>query len=301
MAGDQYHRRRCRRSGPVELLSELKTALFAEIYIDQGPARSPTRPGRPRLCSRSPQAGAAIPATQVRPDVFLAADDRSLARPLPAHGMADPLPAGRYRGRTVLMWVMQIIGPVGFYGFASIAPIVLLAKGFDLSHSLMYSALTALGYPLGSLVSVYLIERIERRTLLIVVAMFGVAFGLATNITLVIAAGVMTTISTSRQSNFTQTYKRSCSPPPTAAPPSACRMQFPAWSAPCCRWAPARGRRAGALYTCCALLLAGMALAIGYSDRPPTTNSSTQTQSETRSESLGLNHSMRPRASKPLD
>jgi putative MFS transporter len=92
----------------------------------------------------------------------------SLARLLPAPGMADPLPAGRYRGRTVLMWVMQIIGPLGLYGFASIAPIVLLAKGFDLSHSLMYSALTALGYPLGSLVSVYLIERIERRTLLIV-------------------------------------------------------------------------------------------------------------------------------------
>jgi hypothetical protein len=114
--------------------------------------------------------------------------------------MADPLPAGRYRRRTVLMWVMQIIGPVGFYGFASIAPIVLLAKGFDLSHSLMYWALTALGYPLGSLVSVYLIERIERRTLLIVstlaVAVFGVAFGLATNITSVIAAGVATTIST---------------------------------------------------------------------------------------------------------
>jgi MFS family permease len=176
-----------------------------------------------------------------------------------------------------------------------------------LSHSLMYSALTALGYPLGSLVSVYLIERIEPRTLLIVstlaVAVFGVAFGLATNITLVIAAGVMTTIST---------VVSPTSPKPTSGvvlhrqprhrhrlavcslPPGRRRVAVG-------RPDPARGRRAGALYTCCALLLAGMALAIGYSDRPPTTNSSTQTQSETRSESLGLNHSMRPRASKPLD
>jgi putative MFS transporter len=84
------------------------------------------------------------------------------------------------------MWVMQIIGPIGFYAFASIAPIVLLAKGFDLAHSLTYSALTALGYPLGSLLSVYLTERFERRSPLITstlaVAVFGVVFGVASNI-----------------------------------------------------------------------------------------------------------------------
>jgi len=103
--------------------------------------------------------------------------------------VADPLPSGRYRRRTVLMWVMQIASPIGFYGFASIAPIVLLAKGFDLAHSLTYSALTALGYPLGSLVSVYLTERVERRSLLIASTLasgvFGLAFGLASSISVV--------------------------------------------------------------------------------------------------------------------
>lgn len=125
--------------------------------------------------------------------------------------IAYPPPANRYRRRTVLMWVMQIASPVGFYAFASIAPIVLLAKGFDLAHSLTYSALTAVGYPLGSLVSVYLTERVERRTLLITstlaAGVFGLAFGLASTISLVIAAGFATTISTVMQSNFTHIYQ----------------------------------------------------------------------------------------------
>ena len=139
---------------------------------------------------------------------------KSFAAPPPA--IADPPPsgpppAGRYRRRAVLMWVIQIASPVGFYAFASIAPIVLLAKGFDLTHSLMYSALTALGYPLGSLVSVYLTERVERRTLLIAstlaAAVFGVAFGLAADITVVVAAGIATSVSTVMQSNFTHIYQ----------------------------------------------------------------------------------------------
>jgi putative MFS transporter len=144
----------------------------------------------------------------------VAAPPAEPAAPPPA--IADPPPsgpplAGRYRRRAVLMWVMQIASPVGFYAFASIAPIVLLAKGFDLTHSLMYSALTALGYPLGSLVSVYLTERVERRTLLIAstlaAAVFGVAFGLAADITVVVAAGIATSVSTVMQSNFTHIYQ----------------------------------------------------------------------------------------------
>jgi putative MFS transporter len=101
---------------------------------------------------------------------------------------------------------MWVVNPVGFYTFASIAPIVLLAKGFDLAHPLTYSAMTALGYPLGSLTSVYLTERVERRTLLIA-ATFGIVFGLGANVVLVIGAGVATTISTVVQSNLVHIYQ----------------------------------------------------------------------------------------------
>jgi putative MFS transporter len=129
--------------------------------------------------------------------------------PLAAHGSVPP--SGRYRGRRALMWMMWILQPIGFYGFASIAPIILLAKGFDLSHSLTYAALTALGYPIGSLLSVSLTERLERRSLLIgstlASAVFGIAFGVATTPALIVAFGVAVTMSNVINSNSIHIYQ----------------------------------------------------------------------------------------------
>ncbi|HEY4023694.1 MAG TPA: MFS transporter [Pseudonocardiaceae bacterium] len=120
-------------------------------------------------------------------------------------------PDDRYGRRNLLVWVMWILQPIGFYTFASIAPLVLLAKGFDLSHSLAFSALTALGYPLGSLVSVFLTERSERRTLLVAstlaTAAFGVAFGLASGSVLIIVAGALTSVSSVVQNNIQHIYQ----------------------------------------------------------------------------------------------
>jgi len=201
--------------------------------------------------------------------------EREVAPALPAApaappaAIADPPPAATYRRRAVLMWVMQIASPVGFYAFASIAPIVLLAKGFDLAHSLMYSALTALGYPLGSLVSVYLTERVERRTLLIVstlaAAVFGVAFGLATNITVVVIAGIATSVSTVMQSNFTHIYQaelfhttnRSTA---IGIPYAASRLVGALLPLAALSLLAAIG--SSGLYTCCAILLGASALTI---------------------------------------
>ncbi len=116
-----------------------------------------------------------------------------------------------YRRRSVLLWAMWICGPIGFYGFASIAPIVLRAKGFDVAHSLTYAALTAIGYPLGSLLSVYLTERVPRRTLLIVsslsVGAFGLVFGTTNSAGLILAAGTASTLSTVVQSNISHIYQ----------------------------------------------------------------------------------------------
>ncbi|WP_429423634.1 MFS transporter [Nocardia sp. GAS34] len=141
-------------------------------------------------------------------------------RPLPAppevvltaaEAAAAPLSPATYRLRAILVWVMQTLGPIGFYGFATIAPLVLLAKGYDVAHSLTYSALSAIGYPLGSLVSVYLTERFERRALLIasslVFAASGLAFGFASTSALVLVAGFATTLSSVVQSNVTHIYQ----------------------------------------------------------------------------------------------
>ena len=132
--------------------------------------------------------------------------------PAPANHAAptrSPLPS-RYSQRKLLLWLMWVLQPIGFYGFAAIAPVVVLAKGFDLSHSLTYSALHSVGFPLGSLISVYLTDRVERRRLLVAatlaVALFIVSFGFAAAPALIIAFGVATTMSLVVQSNIIHTY-----------------------------------------------------------------------------------------------
>jgi putative MFS transporter len=75
-----------------------------------------------------------------------------------------------YRSRTIMLWIFQILQTVGYYGFGSMAPLVLTAKGFTITDSLGYAALTYIGYPVGSLLSIPLVERFERKHLIVVSA-----------------------------------------------------------------------------------------------------------------------------------
>jgi putative MFS transporter len=108
--------------------------------------------------------------------------------------------SGVYAKRTTMLWIFQILQTVGYYGFGSLAPIVLTAKGFSVVSSLGYVALSFLGYPIGSLISVPLVERFERKWLIvgsaILIALFGLSFGFATSpVILVISGFLLTTVS----------------------------------------------------------------------------------------------------------
>jgi MFS transporter, putative metabolite:H+ symporter len=105
-----------------------------------------------------------------------------------------------YRSRSVMLLIFQILQTVAYYGFGTLAPLVLVAKGFDVTQSLGYAALTFAGYPLGSLLSVPLVERFERKYLIIAsalgIAVSGIVFAAATNVALIVVAGfVLTAIS----------------------------------------------------------------------------------------------------------
>jgi putative MFS transporter len=131
--------------------------------------------------------------------------------PRPHHSQPHPrLLRPPLLGRTVLACLIELLGPVGFYGFASIAPLVLLDKGFGVVESLGYSALTALGYPLGALLLMPLADRFQRRTLTIVsssgVALVGIVFGMAESAWLIVAAGATTTVLSVVQATVSRTY-----------------------------------------------------------------------------------------------
>ncbi|QIS13793.1 MFS transporter [Nocardia arthritidis] len=98
-----------------------------------------------------------------------------------------------YRGRTALFSAVMILQVFGYYGFGTLAVLVLQAKGFAIVTSLSYLAVTYLGYPLGSLIAVPLMERVERKYLVMATAMlmavFGLLFGYATSVPLILVAG----------------------------------------------------------------------------------------------------------------
>ena len=72
-----------------------------------------------------------------------------------------------------MLGVFHLFQPFGYYGFGTLAALVLVSRGYDVTSSLLFTALSFIGYPLGSLISVPLLKRFERKYLVMtsVVAM----------------------------------------------------------------------------------------------------------------------------------
>ncbi|MFF9781263.1 MFS transporter [Streptomyces nigrescens] len=118
---------------------------------------------------------------------------------------------GEQRRRTVMWWIFQVLQTVGYYGFGSLAPVVLTAKGHTVTESLLYAALSFCGYPIGSALSIPLIDRTERRTLIIASALgiagCGLAFGFATATWAIVTFGFLLTVCSNVFSNAFHVYQ----------------------------------------------------------------------------------------------
>jgi putative MFS transporter len=79
-----------------------------------------------------------------------------------------------------MLSVFHIYQAVGYYGFGTLVPLVLASKGYSIVTSLTYTSLTFIGYPLGSALSLPIVERIDRRWLIVGSAflMSGLGLGL---------------------------------------------------------------------------------------------------------------------------
>jgi putative MFS transporter len=119
--------------------------------------------------------------------------------------------AARWRRRTVMLWIFQCLQTLGYYGFGTLVPLILTAKGYDVVTSLAFSSLTFIGYPIGSLLSIPIIERIERRTLIIgsalAMTVLGLAFGFSSNTATILIAGFLYTAASNVFSNAYHVYQ----------------------------------------------------------------------------------------------
>jgi MFS transporter, putative metabolite:H+ symporter len=104
-----------------------------------------------------------------------------------------------YLGRTSMLVVFQFFQTVGYYGFSSWVPTLMIATGITTTLSLRYSFLIALSAPLGPLLAMSIADRTERKWQIVAsaicIAVFGLLFAGLRNPAWLVACGVMLTCS----------------------------------------------------------------------------------------------------------
>jgi MFS transporter, putative metabolite:H+ symporter len=107
--------------------------------------------------------------------------------------------AARYRGRTLMLSVFNAAQAIGFYGFNSWIPTLLIARGINITRGLEYAFIIALSQPLGPLLGSFFADRIERKHQIIAglsgMAVMMAAFAVATSPAALIAIGIAFTLS----------------------------------------------------------------------------------------------------------
>ncbi len=118
----------------------------------------------------------------------------------PIQKAASPKSAksGVWKPHIAMLCVFQIFQTVGYYGFGTMVPLVLAHKGFSVLASLEYTTIAFLGYPIGSALSLLVVERIDRRVLIMLsaaaMAGFGLALGFATSAVMIGVTGILYTL-----------------------------------------------------------------------------------------------------------
>ncbi|MEX3959062.1 MFS transporter [Trinickia sp. EG282A] len=116
-----------------------------------------------------------------------------------------------YGKRYLMLTVFHLFQAFGYYGFGTLASLVVKSRGFNVTDSTLFMALSFLGYPVGSLLSIPLLNWIERRTLVIAailsIAAFGLGFAYSGNAALILAFGVLTTCASNVFSNAYHVYQ----------------------------------------------------------------------------------------------
>jgi putative MFS transporter len=103
-----------------------------------------------------------------------------------------------YRRRTLTMLLFNLFQAIGFYGFASWVPTLLVAKGITATHSLLYAFVIAASNPFGPLIGMTFADRIERKTLVVLsalaIAVCGALFAMQTAPAMLMLFGVLITL-----------------------------------------------------------------------------------------------------------
>ncbi|RFU44821.1 MFS transporter [Paraburkholderia sp. DHOC27] len=116
-----------------------------------------------------------------------------------------------YRSRTLMMTIFNVFQTVGFYGFANWVPTLLIKQGITVTNSLMYSSVIALAAPVGPIIGLFIGDRFERKTVIVVMAganiVCGLWFSQAASAVLLVSLGVGLTLANNIMSYSFHAYQ----------------------------------------------------------------------------------------------
>ncbi|MGW2742952.1 MFS transporter [Streptomyces sp. NPDC001450] len=123
--------------------------------------------------------------------------------------LRDVLRSGMLR-RTLVLWLFCVLSVVGYYGFGTLAPQIVAAKGYGVVAGLGFTALSFLGYPVGSALALPVVDRVERRTLIALSAaamvLAGLGFAYAGSAELIVTCGFAYTLCSNVFSSVSHVY-----------------------------------------------------------------------------------------------
>ena len=103
-----------------------------------------------------------------------------------------------YRGRTIVLVIYNLVQTIGYYGFSSWVPALLISQGIGVTKSLAYTFIIAVAAPVGPLIGVYFADRFERKWQIawaaIGIAVFGLLFSQQASAAGLIVFGLLITL-----------------------------------------------------------------------------------------------------------
>jgi putative MFS transporter len=110
-----------------------------------------------------------------------------------------------YRGRVAMLAVLQLFQAVGYYGFGTLVPLVLASRGDSIATSLTFTTLTFTGYPIGSALSLPIVERVDRKWIIVgsalLMSVLGLGMGYSTSSFAIVTFGFLYTAAANVFSN----------------------------------------------------------------------------------------------------
>jgi MFS transporter, putative metabolite:H+ symporter len=134
------------------------------------------------------------------------------------HARLRDIFSARYRRRTIMLSLFNAAQVIGFYGFNSWVPTLLMARGINVMHGLEYAFIIALAQPVGPLLGYMFADTLERKFqimgALACMAVSMAMFALATSPSVLIVLGIAFTLAANVMSYAYHGYQAELFPTP---------------------------------------------------------------------------------------